>query len=47
VVAYERGEHIVAVNTSAEPRLAPAGELVFTTHESAELPPHSAVIVRN
>jgi alpha-glucosidase len=47
VVAYERGEHVVAVNTTAESRSAPRGEVVLATHEGAELPPHAAVIVRN
>ena len=47
VVAYERGEHVVAVNTTGEPRSAPAGELILATHEGDGLPPHAAVIVRN
>jgi glycosidase len=47
VVAFERGEHTVAVNTTPESRSAPAGETVLATHEGADLPPHAAVIVRN
>jgi alpha-glucosidase len=47
VVAFERGEHTVAVNTTPESRSAPAGETVLGTHEGADLPPHAAVIVRN
>jgi alpha-glucosidase len=47
VVAYERGEHVVAVNTTSEPRSRPEGELVLATHDGNGLPPHAAVIVRN
>jgi len=47
VVAYERAEHTIAVNTTAEQRSAPGGELVLSTHPGHELPPHAAVIVRN
>ena len=47
VVAFERGGHTVAINTTAEPRRAPAGEPVLATHEGEGLPPHAAVIVRN
>jgi alpha-glucosidase len=47
VVAFARGEHTVAVNTTAEPRTAPSGELVLATHEGEGLPPHAALIVRN
>jgi alpha-glucosidase len=47
VVAFERGGHTVAVNTSAEPRTAPRGETVLATHEGEGLPPHAALIVRN
>jgi alpha-glucosidase len=46
VVAYERGAHTVAVNTTAAPRTAPAGEVVLATHEGEGLPPHAGVIVR-
>jgi alpha-glucosidase len=46
VVAFERGTHTVAVNTSAEQRTAPAGETVLATHEAKGLPPHAALIVR-
>jgi alpha-glucosidase len=47
VVAFERGAHTVAVNTTAEPRTAPRGEIVLATHAETGLPPHAAVIVRN
>jgi alpha-glucosidase len=46
VVAYERGAHTVAINTTTEPRAAPKGEPVLATHEAAGLPPHAGVIVR-
>jgi hypothetical protein len=46
-VAYERGEHTIAVNTTAEQRSAPQGEVVLSTHGGNDLPPHAAVIVRN
>jgi alpha-glucosidase len=47
VVAYERGEHRIAVNTTAEQRTAPPGEPVLATHEGEGLPPHAGMIVRN
>ena len=47
VVANERGEHTIAVNTTAEQRSAPQGEVVLSTHPGQHLPPHAAVIVRN
>ena len=47
VVAYERGDHVVAVNTTPEPRSAPAGKCVLATHEGPGLPPHAALIVQN
>jgi alpha-glucosidase len=47
VLAFERGGHTVAVNTTAEPRSAPAGEPVLATHEGEGLPPHAGMIVRN
>jgi hypothetical protein len=47
VVAYERDGHLVAVNTTAEPRTAPEGERVLATHDGADLPPHAALIVQN
>jgi alpha-glucosidase len=47
VVAFERGAHTVAVNTTAEPRTAPAGEPVLATHPGPGLPPHAALIMRN
>ena len=46
VVAYERGGHTVAINTTAQPRQAPAGEVVLATHEGAGLPPHAGLIVK-
>ena len=47
VVAYERDEHTVAVNTTAEQRTAPEGEPVLATHDGEGLPAHAALIVRN
>jgi len=47
VMAYERGDHVVAVNTTPGPRSAPAGEVVLATHEGPGLPPHAALIVQN
>ena len=47
VLAFERGAHTVAVNTTAGPRSAPAGETVLETHAGEGLPPHAARIVRN
>ena len=46
VVAYERGGHTVAINTTAQPRQAPAGEVVLATHEGAGLPPRAGLIVK-
>ena len=46
VVAYERGDHVIAVNTTAEQRQAPAGEPVLTTHDWRGLPPHAAQIMK-
>ena len=45
VVSFRRGDHMVAVNTTAERRTAPRGEIVLATHEGNGLPPHAAVIV--
>jgi alpha-glucosidase len=49
VVAYRRGGHVVAVNTTGEPRPSPAnGEIVLATHGEPGtdiLAPHAAVIV--
>jgi glycosidase len=47
VVTYERDGHVVAVNTTAEPRQAPAGEPVLATHGGDGLPAHAALVVRN
>jgi len=47
VVAFERGAHVVAVNTTAEARTAPEGERVLATHDGTGLPAHAALIVRN
>jgi alpha-glucosidase len=45
VVAYRRGDHVVAVNTRGEPRPAPAsGEPVLATHDGPQLPAHSAAV---
>jgi alpha-glucosidase len=46
VVAYDRGGHTVAINTTAEPREAPAGDVVLATHGGRGLPPHAGLIVR-
>jgi alpha-glucosidase len=52
VLAYARGGHVVAINTTAEPRPAPAeaGELVLTTHPDAlrgsDLAPHAGLLSR-
>ena len=46
VLAYERGNHVVAVNTTAEQREAPEGEPILKTHVGPRLPPHAALIVR-
>jgi alpha-glucosidase len=47
VVTFARGDHTVAVNTTAEPRTPPPGETVLATHQGRRLPPHAALIVRN
>jgi len=51
VLAFERGDHVVAVNTSAEPQLVPAaGAVVLETQEGAlaggKLAPHAGAIAR-
>jgi alpha-glucosidase len=51
VVAYERGEHVVAINTTATPRPAPStGAPELTTHPDALsdglLAPHAGAIAR-
>jgi glycosidase len=49
VVAFERGEHVIAVNVAAEERPGPpAGELVLHTHgaEEARLGPHEGFVAR-
>jgi alpha-glucosidase len=51
VVAYERGDHVVAVNATAEPKPAPpAGETVFATQPDGlaggRLAPHTGAIAR-
>jgi glycosidase len=46
VLAYERGDHVVAVNTTAEQREAPEGEPMLATHVGPQLPPHAALIVK-
>jgi alpha-glucosidase len=47
VLAYRRGDHLVAVNLTGEERPAPRHrELVLTTHGDGEaLPPHGGVVV--
>jgi alpha-glucosidase len=47
VVAYERGEHVVAVNTTSESRRRPPGELVLATHSGEGLSAHAGAIMRN
>jgi alpha-glucosidase len=47
VVAFERGGHSVAVNTTPKPRTAPSGELVLATHDGEGLPANAAMIMRN
>jgi alpha-glucosidase len=51
VVAFERGEHVVAINTTGEPREAPTlAEIVLETHPGAagsgRLAPHAGTIAR-
>ena len=46
VVAYQRGAHTVSINTTAEEREPPAGEVVLATHPGRGLPPHAGVIAR-
>jgi alpha-glucosidase len=46
VVAFRRGRNAVAVNTSAQRRERPAGELVLATHDGEGLPPYAAAVVR-
>jgi alpha-glucosidase len=51
VVAFERGEHVVAINTTATPRPAPpAGTTELTTHPDAVvdgvIAPHAGAIAR-
>jgi alpha-glucosidase len=47
VVSFERGDHVVTVNTTRELRPAPPGDVVLATHEDPELLPHAGLIVRN
>jgi glycosidase len=46
IVAFERGPHVVAVNTSDEEQPAPPGEVVLATDHGDGLSPHAGVIVR-
>jgi alpha-glucosidase len=50
VLAYRRGDHAIAVNTSAGPREPPlSGEIVLASAPVAtdgSLPPHGAVVIR-
>ncbi|MEA2405745.1 MAG: hypothetical protein QOE08_2392, partial [Thermoleophilaceae bacterium] len=48
-LAYERGDHLVAINLTPEWRAAPEhGALVITTGsgESGTLDPHGAIVAR-
>jgi alpha-glucosidase len=46
VLAYRRGDYVVAINTTADERRAPPGERSLGTHDADGLPPHAGVIVR-
>ena len=50
LLAYERGEHLVAINLGAAPRSTPAaGEVVLATSSvasEAEIPAHAGVVIR-
>jgi alpha-glucosidase len=46
VVAYDRGAHTVAINTTAKQRAAPTGEVVLATHDGDGLAPYAGVIVK-
>jgi alpha-glucosidase len=46
VLAFERGRHVIAVNTATEQRAAPPGEPVLATHDGDGLPPHAGVILK-
>jgi alpha-glucosidase len=46
VLAFERDQHVIAINTTEEERTAPLGELVLATHAGRGLPPHAGAIVR-
>jgi alpha-glucosidase len=49
VVAYERGEHLIAINVAADARPAPpAGEVLLHTHgaREARLGPHEGFVAR-
>jgi alpha-glucosidase len=49
VLAYERGDHLVAINTASGERPAPGGELLLETRPEAlhdgELTPHAGVLL--
>jgi alpha-glucosidase len=50
-LTYERGEHLVALNLSSQPRPAPVGEVVLATHaevpaHGGRLPPHAGFVAR-
>jgi alpha-glucosidase len=49
VLAYRRGEHLVAINLTADEREAPAhGEVLLATHGSgSRLAPHAALVARD
>jgi alpha-glucosidase len=45
VLAYTRGDMLVALNLTAEPREAPPhGDVVLTTHDARPLAPHAALV---
>jgi alpha-glucosidase len=46
VLSFERGHHVVAVNTGPDEAPAPPGEVVLATHGGDGLPPHAGVIVK-
>ncbi|MBN1527880.1 MAG: alpha-glucosidase [Thermoleophilaceae bacterium] len=46
LLAYRRGEHVIVINVTEEPRPLPAeaGDVVLATHEADGLPPHAGVV---
>jgi len=45
VLAFERGDHVIAVNTTGEPREAPPGRVVLATHAGDGLPSHAGKVI--